>query len=149
MLKTTTTRSPLPEWGFSTVSPRPTIVWPDLVSAKNNTNNTSLAPNPLENHQEEGLDEPRDIHVPVPVVPYNFKDWKNYSKPIFPIDFHDNDHHEEVVNVIESKNTTQKPPSLQVLANFTQYCPPAKSRDLFWNWTLAVRIFKSYLIKQD
>ncbi len=30
--------------------------------------------------------------------------------------------------------------SLQVMVNFTQFCPPATARGLFWNWTKAVSI---------
>jgi hypothetical protein len=32
--------------------------------------------------------------------------------------------------------------NLQVLANFTQYCPPSHARTLFWNWTKAVSCSK-------
>jgi hypothetical protein len=38
--------------------------------------------------------------------------------------------------------------NLQVLANFTQYCPPSHARTLFWNWTKAVscsKIFFAYV----
>ena len=29
--------------------------------------------------------------------------------------------------------------SMQVMVNFTQFCPPTTARGLFWNWTKAVR----------
>ena len=47
-----------------------------------------------------------------------------------------------------SENPRRKPSvarvggTLQVLANFTQYCPPSHARTLFWNWTKAVKILR-------
>ncbi len=35
-----------------------------------------------------------------------------------------------------ASTTTER---MQVLVNFTQYCPPATARGLFWNWTKSVR----------
>ena len=36
--------------------------------------------------------------------------------------------------------------NLQILANFTQYCPPSHARTLFWNWTKAVSFLYLILI---
>ena len=36
--------------------------------------------------------------------------------------------------------------NLQILANFTQYCPPSHARTLFWNWTKAVSFLSLILI---
>ena len=77
-----------------------------------------------------------DIIVKVPKVPDNFEDIQNQhlQKDHLPLILPDDLVKEEIT-------TTKKPSvSLQVLANFTQYCPPARSRNLFWNWTLAVSL---------
>ena len=101
-----------------------------------------------------GLDDgfQRVIQVKVPKVPHNFVAiQRNHTqyKSHLPINLpgplnenDDEDHHEDVVVVEEEQAPTTKRPSvsLQVLANFTQYCPPARSRNLFWNWTLAVSL---------
>ena len=157
MLKTTTTRSPLPQW-IPSVSPRSKVDWP---ASKNTTledhqlrsNSTQLDPEDYEDESTPDEEEeqgdpytnniPVDIHVPVPIVPANFGDWKNYSKSQLPIGWNDEILEEQLPQA--NNFTTKKPPSLQVLANFTQYCPPARSRNLFWNWTLAVRTFSSIL----
>lgn len=123
------------------------MIWPNLiknVSESSLQNTTEIIP-PLEIEEiNEGLDEPQDIHVPVPIVPYDFDNWRNITKPYFPIDFpHELEHVEEAHDEEINNATTKRPPSLQVLANFTQYCPPAKSRNLFWNWTLAVSLEKN------
>lgn len=150
ILKTTTPRSPFPDV-FTTISPRPSVIWPNLiknVSESSLQNTTEIIP-PLEDIEHEGLDEPQDIHVPVPIVPYDFDNWRNITKPYFPIDFpHDVEHVEESTEKVNNM-TTKRPPSLQVLANFTQYCPPAKSRNLFWNWTLAVSCNKIDMKRVD
>ena len=35
--------------------------------------------------------------------------------------------------------------SMQVMVNFTQFCPPTTARGLFWNWTKAVRTYKNMI----
>ena len=91
----------------------------------------------------------------MPKVPYDYDYIKNNSKPHFPIDLpgDNSNHHEdhdidfeqnsERTNEAPSSTPSPKKPtvSIQVLPNFTQYCPPARSRNLFWNWTLAVSVF--------
>ena len=100
----------------------------------------------LDNAGLLGNDYDRVIQVKVPKVPYNFEAiQRQQSKAHLPINLpeDDNDHAGDKIEDVEehekSTTTTKKPSvSLQVLANFTQYCPPARSRNLFWNWTLAV-----------
>ena len=100
-----------------------------------------------ENDDQNGLlgnDYDRVIQVKVPKVPYNFEAiQRQQSKSHLPINLPGDDDEDKMdqSNAELTTTTTKKPSvSLQVLANFTQYCPPARSRNLFWNWTLAVSI---------
>jgi hypothetical protein len=94
----------------------------------------------------DGDDEERVIQVKVPKVPYNFEAIQrgSQSKSHLPINLpssSEEDFKQDHGNFLENMEatTTKKPSiSLQVLANFTQYCPPARARNLFWNWTLSV-----------
>ena len=115
-----------------------------------------------EDYEDESIDDDSDeipglddgfqrvIQVKVPKVPHNFEAIQRQqaqSKSHLPINLpgplnEDDEDHEDVVVVEKEPPTTKRPSvSLQVLANFTQYCPPARSRNLFWNWTLAVSLF--------
>jgi len=130
-------------------------------SLANSTTKPLLTTLDPEDYEDESIDDDHDsdeipglddgfkrvIKVKVPKVPHNFKEiqtehdkYKSHL-PINlpgPLSEDDEDHHEDVVVVEEEAPTTKRPSvSLQVLANFTQYCPPARSRNLFWNWTLA------------
>ena len=168
MLKTTTTRSPLPPW-FPLTSPRPSFEKPPenstitttTVSPKNSssvlTKKSFEPPSPVLT-----TDCPDPEHnncgnshwVKVPKVPYNYDYIKNNSKPHFPPDLlgdrnnDDIDFHDPSTDSKSSTPAPKKPTvSIQVLPNFTQYCPPARSRNLFWNWTLAVSISFFYAHK--
>ena len=93
-----------------------------------------------------GLDNDyeRVIQVKVPKVPVNYEGRQQSNKhlPTLP---EDSDGPDSQIDIMVGQDVvpTKRPSvSLQVLANFTQYCPPARSRNLFWNWTLAVsRLF--------
>ena len=100
-----------------------------------------------------GLDNDyeRVIQVKVPKVPVNYEGRQQSNKhlPTLPEDSSsDAGPDSQIDNIMVGHQDhvvipTKRPSvSLQVLANFTQYCPPARSRNLFWNWTLAVsRLF--------
>ena len=91
------------------------------------------------------------IQVKVPKVPVNYEGRQQSNKhlPTLPEDSSsDAGPDSQIDNIMVGHQDhvvipTKRPSvSLQVLANFTQYCPPARSRNLFWNWTLAVsRLF--------
>ena len=108
---------------------------------------TTLDPEDYENEATSdeaggllGNDYDRVIQVKVPKVPYNFEAiQRQQSKAHLPINLPE-EHTEDILATAEKFSTSTKKPSvsLQILANFTQYCPPARSRNLFWNWTLAV-----------
>ena len=67
-------------------------------------------------------------------VPHNFgKDQgASITKPHLPI------HLPKIIPII-SAEPKPLPRPVQVIVNFTQYCPPTRSRGLFWNLTKAVR----------
>ena len=162
MLKTTTTRSPLPPW-FPLTSPTSSFGKNQKLreNATSPNNGSSL-------HDSGSIFEPSTVltttdcpdpehnncgnshWVKVPKVPYDYDYIKNNSKPHFPIDLpgdnsnHDIDFEQNSERSNEAPSSTPNPKkptvSIQVLPNFTQYCPPARSRNLFWNWTLAVSI---------
>ena len=177
LLKTTTTRSPLPPW-FPLTSP--TSSFDKNQKLRENATKIVLSPNngsSLHDSSRSGsifepsailatTDCPDPEHnncgnshwVKVPKVPYDYDYIKNNSKPHFPIDLpgDNSNHHEdhdidfeqnsERSNEAQSSTPSPKKPtvSIQVLPNFTQYCPPARSRNLFWNWTLAVSVFYQF-----
>ena len=102
-----------------------------------------------------GLDNDyeRVIQVKVPKVPVNYEGRQQSNKhlPTLPEDSSsDAGPDSQIDNIMVGHQDhvvipTKRPSvSLQVLANFTQYCPPARSRNLFWNWTLAVSLLFSF-----
>ncbi|TRY70742.1 hypothetical protein TCAL_12812 [Tigriopus californicus] len=98
---------------------------------------------------EDGI-RPKVIEVRVP-KPFNFDAIERKSNPHLPISFPLTTTTSRNPGVLHSEATTVKAstqdagqssePSttelMQVLANFTQFCPPASARGLFWNWTKA------------
>ena len=176
MLKTPTTRSPLPPW-FPLTSP--TSSFGKSQNLRENATRSVLSPNngsSLHDSIRSGsnfdpsatTDCPDPEHnncgnshwVKVPKVPYDYDYIKNNSKPHFPIDLpgdnsnhHLDDHDIDFEQNSERSNEAPLPTpspkkptvSIQVLPNFTQYCPPARSRNLFWNWTLAVSVFINFI----
>ncbi len=163
----TTTARPLPHW-FPPASPRPSdwsnvnknnaagTNASTVSTAKNVSTSeevTTLDPEDYENEAAitdidqsiiPGLDGDlgdKGIQVKVPKVPYNFEAFQKQqqqSKSHLPINL-PSDISEDPEEVTANK-TTKKPSvrKLQVLANFTQYCPPTRARGLFWNWTSTV-----------
>eukprot|EP00095_Tigriopus_kingsejongensis_P003806 maker-scaffold465_size163580-snap-gene-0.18 protein:Tk03806 transcript:maker-scaffold465_size163580-snap-gene-0.18-mRNA-1 annotation:"latrophilin cirl" len=100
---------------------------------------------------DDGI-KPKVIEVRVP-KPFNFDAMERKPHPHLPISFPLTTTTSRNPGVFhsDSTTTTQAPdwmgPSetmnptttehIQVMINFTQYCPPASARGLFWNWTKA------------
>ena len=161
LLQTTTTRTILPPWFPQT----PDTLRPSFEKTLENNTVSGLKKNGSSLHddiddsvltKQVTTDCPNPEHndcgnshwVKVPEVPYDYQYIKNNSKQYFPIVL-PTDNNEDDTDFEQSTpaSTTPKKPtvSIQVLPNFTQYCPPARSRNLFWNWTLAVRFFFFFL----
>lgn len=98
---------------------------------------------------EDGI-RPKVIEVRVP-KPFNFDAIERKSNPHLPISFPLTTTTSRNPGVLHSEATTAKASTqdagqnnqqtttepMQVLVNFTQFCPPASARGLFWNWTKA------------
>ena len=143
---TTTTTRPVPHWGFPGSSGVSGNAWQphsdtELVSS-NATSVVVSSTNRTEAEDEAGLEDakPKTIVVKVPKVPHNFGAIQS-NKAHLPIS----------IPPRRVKGGTAPAPAVVpsvvpvatgnglevVMDNFTQYCPPARARGLYWNWTLA------------
>ena len=151
---TTTTARPVPHWGFPGAAggsggQAPSWSTEGQVSfSQNNATSGSANPTSVDGTGLDGIEAPvgvdpaatpKTIVVKVPKVPHNFGAIQS-NKAHLPIN-------------IPPKVQAQQPQqpeiisqprapaviisSLEVMDNFTQYCPPVRARGLYWNWTLA------------
>ena len=170
--KGTTTKRPRPEWIPPVVSAPDS--WPKIKGGRNETDPDSsekieTAKNSDLIKSGESLRDPKDPHqsitrkvieVKVP-KPLDFPNFGGISpsrrpSPFLPI-------------VLSATTTTSRSPlstekskqsptlsptkkpftaereNMQVMVNFTQFCPPTTARGLYWNWTRAVRNLKHVL----